>query len=213
MTAFEAVSSSSTARGKLITGATATVGTRLGTHFIYGANHQRAEQKGNVFLGVCAPESKIDHCWLEVVPHVPAKKLGTSHTHILCIIHMRDVSHSATENEWERGCAEHVLVDRWCARVKLWVEHLCMLSVMYCIALEAFAWPSPAVCDQINVCLTPPSTLFLSHSLTPVLLQFPSSSLCLYSSVCVDDSFFNLLSKWRAERKNERARPLRRRHF
>lgn len=64
-----------------------------------------------------------------------------------------------------------------CARVcvKLWVERLCMLSVMYCIALEAFAWPSPAVCDQISVCLTPPSTFLLSPSLTPVLLQFPSS--------------------------------------
>ncbi len=53
------------------------------TLIIYGANHQRAEQRGTKFVGaefVCAPESRIDHCWLEVVPHVPAISC-VHHTH------------------------------------------------------------------------------------------------------------------------------------
>ncbi len=50
---------------------------------IYGANHQRAEQRGTKFVGAefeCVPESRIDHCWLEVVPHVPAISC-VHHTH------------------------------------------------------------------------------------------------------------------------------------
>lgn len=52
------------------------------TLIIYGTNHQRAEQRGTKFVGaefVCAPESRIDHCRLEVVPHVPA--VCVHHTH------------------------------------------------------------------------------------------------------------------------------------
>lgn len=90
--------------------------------------------------------------------------------------------------------------------VKLWVERLCecVLSVMYCIVLEAFAWPCPAVCDQITVSPHPPPFLplfFHTRLLFPSisLLPLPLSSLSLYSSLCVDDSIIQM------ERNRKRA--------
>lgn len=75
------------------------------TLIIYGANHQRAEQRGTKFVGaefVCAPESRIDHC--RGSSSRPSNKLCTSHTqvqrhadthiHTLWIIHERGVSQS-----------------------------------------------------------------------------------------------------------------------
>lgn len=91
--------------------------------------------------------------------------------------------------------------------VKLWVERLCVcvecvLSVMYCIVLEAFAWPSPAVCDQITVSLLipsiPPSFFTLAYS----LFQFPSSRSLSLLFPCIHQSVLVIpLSKLRGTEK------------
>lgn len=85
--------------------------------------------------------------------------------------------------------------------VKLWVERVC--CQLCAVGLEAFAWPSPAVCDQITVFLFIPRFLPLfSHSLT-LSLQFPSSHSLSLLFPCIHRSVLMiLLSKWRGrERK------------
>ncbi len=85
--------------------------------------------------------------------------------------------------------------------VKLWVKRLCecVLTVMHCIVLEAFVWPSPAVCDQITVSLLIPlhsSVFFFSHSLT-LSFNFPPPAPSLLFACIHHSVLMILLSKWR----------------
>ncbi len=156
----------------------------------------------------------------------PSNKLCTSHTeiqwhadtqiHTLWIIHERGVSqsqwHAKSLTNAQRLTERQSLFyldggDHWCVCETVGGASVCVcecvLSVMYCIVLEAFAWPSPAVCDQITVSLLIPlhsSLFFFTLAYSSIsLLPLPLSSLSLYSSLCVDDSVIQM------ERNRKRA--------